>query len=274
MRTGTVLDRILAQTQADLDARKREMPQQLLLDRIEKQASPVDVERSLQREHVAVIAEIKRASPSKGRFPVDVDPAEVVGDYITGGAAAISCLTDTPFFQGSLADLDSVVEHVRSSEPKIGVLRKDFIIDSYQIDEARAYGASCILLIVAALDDGLLRNLLDYASGLGLASLVEVHDETELDRALGAGASLIGINNRDLKTLQVDLAVTERVAALAPAAARLVGESGIASVADVERMAAAGVDAILVGESLIVHPDRVAALKALAHVPRQPHVRA
>lgn len=272
MATGTVLDCILAQTRVDLETRKQQEPRRALLKRIERQAQPVDFERSLQREYVAVIAEIKRASPSKGRFPVDIEPANVANDYIAGGAAGISCLTDRPFFHGSLADLDSVVEHVRSNDSRIGVLRKDFMIDPYQIDEARAHGASCILLIVAALDDGLLRELFDHATGLGLASLVEVHDETELERALAAGASLIGINNRNLKTLDVDLSITERVAALAPATTTLVGESGISSVADVERMAATGVDAILVGESLIVHPDRVHALEALVKVPR--HSRA
>jgi indole-3-glycerol phosphate synthase len=268
--TGTVLDRILARTRVDLEMRKRQVARERLLERIKKQAAPVDFERSLRREHVAVIAEIKRASPSKGRFPVDIDPAAVAEDYIAGEAAAISCLTDEPFFQGSLADLETVVARVQATAPRIGVLRKDFMVDTYQIDEARACGASCVLLIVAALDDALLGELFAYATSLGLACLVEVHSEGELERALAVGASLIGINNRDLKTLQVDLGVTERLAPLTPPETTLVGESGISNAEDVRRLANAGVDAILVGESLIVHPRRAEAVNELVNVQRHP----
>lgn len=267
--SGTVLDRIIAQTRLDLERRKRQVSRDALKARIEQQPSPVDFERSLRRDHVAVIAEIKRASPSRGRFPVDVDPSKVAGDYIAGGAAAISCLTDEPFFQGSLVDLELVVERVRISGREPGVLRKDFMVDTYQIDEARAFGASCILLIAAVLDDSLLREFIVHASGLDLAALVEVHDEAELERAVAVGASLIGINNRNLKTLDVDLGVTERLAVLAPANATIVGESGISTVQDIERMARAGVSAVLIGESLIVHPRRVEALKALTQVKRR-----
>lgn len=271
---GTVLDRIVAQTRLDLERRKRQVPREVLHARIERQPSPVDFERGLRRDHVAVIAEIKRASPSRGRFPVDVDLAKVAEDYIAGGAAAISCLTDGPFFQGSLLDLRDVVECVRMSGGELGVLRKDFMVDLYQIDEARAFGASCVLLIAAVLGDSVLREFLSHATAMGLAALVEVHDEAELERAVAAGASLIGINNRDLKTLDVDLGVTERLAALAQPDTTVVGESGISTVEDVERMARAGVDAILVGESLIVNPHRVAALGALAKVSRRPRVHA
>ncbi len=272
--SGTVLDRIIAQTEIDLEKRKQRMPREALKARIEHQAVPVDFERSLQRDHVSVIAEIKRASPSRGRFPVDIDPATVAADYIEGGAAAISCLTDGPFFHGSLTDLEMVVERVQATDPELGVLRKDFMVDAYQIDEARVLGASCILLIAAVLDDALLRELFAHASDLGLAALVEVHDETELERGLAVGASLIGINNRNLKTLDVDLRVTERLAALAPPDTTIVGESGISTIEDVERMARAGVDAILVGESLIVHPRRIEALKALSGVERRPRIHA
>lgn len=267
--SGTVLDRIIGRTTEDLRERKRQTPRSELVERIARQAAPVDFERILKRDHLAVIAEIKRASPSKGRFPVEIDPATVARDYIRGGAAAISCLTDGPYFHGSLADLEAVVERVRATGPNVGVLRKDFTVDTYQIDEARALGASCILLIVAALEDRLLRELFAYAGLLGMASLVEVHDEMELDRAVALGATLLGINNRNLKTLDVDLGVTERLASLAPGDMTLVGESGISSVKDVERMADAGVDAVLVGESLIVHPNRVQAVRALAGVPRR-----
>lgn len=274
MASGTVVDRIVAQTRIDLEVRKQQVPREALLERIERRSSPVDFRRSLRRDHVAMIAEIKRASPSRGRFPVDIDPAAVTADYIEGGAAAISCLTDGPFFRGSLDDLEDVVERVKGMGADQGVLRKDFMVDPYQIDEARAFGASCILLIAAVLDDTLLRELSAYASHLGLATLIEVHDESELERALTVGASLIGINNRNLKTLDVDLGVTERLAARVPPDITLVGESGISSGEDVERMARAGVDAVLVGESLIVHPYRVEALTALSSVERQPRVNA
>lgn len=272
MASGTVVDRIVAQTRVDLEVRKQQVPREALLERIDKQPLPVDFERGLRRDHVAVIAEIKRASPSRGRFPVDIDPATVTADYIEGGATAISCLSDGPFFHGSLDDLESVVARIREMGAERGVLRKDFMVDPYQIYEARAYGASCILLIAAVLDDALLRELSAYASHLGLATLVEVHDEAELERALTAGASLIGINNRNLKTLEVDLGVTERLAARVPPEITLVGESGISSVEDVERMARAGADAVLIGESLIMHPHRVEALTALSSVERQPRV--
>ncbi|HEV2066147.1 MAG TPA: indole-3-glycerol phosphate synthase TrpC [Thermomicrobiales bacterium] len=267
--SGTVLDRIIKRTAEDLRERKRQTPRSELLERIARQPAPVDFERNLRRDRLAVIAEIKRASPSKGRFPVEIDPATVAQDYIGGGAAAISCLTDGPFFEGSLADLEAVVKRARATDPAVGVLRKDFTVDTYQIDEARAWGASCILLIVAALEDGLLRELFGYARHLGIDSLVEVHDEMELDRAVALGATLVGINNRNLKTLDVDLAATETLASLAPSDMTLVSESGISSVKDVERMADAGVDAILVGESLIVSSNRAEAVRALAGVPRR-----
>lgn len=268
--SGTVIDRIVAQTRTDLETRKRQVPRAALLERITRQPSPVGFEQSLRRDHVAVIAEFKRASPSRGRFPVEINPAAVTADYIEGGAAAISCLTDGPFFHGSLDDLESVVARVTEMGAEPGVLRKDFMVDPYQIDEARAYGASCILLIAAVLDDASLRELSGYASHLGLATLVEVHDERELERALATEATLIGINNRNLKTLEVDLGVTERLAARVPVGVTLVGESGISSIQDVGRMARAGVHAVLIGESLIVHSDRVAALAKLSSVERRP----
>lgn len=271
--SDTVLDRIIVQTRVDVVERKRRLPSAALRDRIEAQQAPVDVAASLRQDHVAVIAEFKRASPSRGRFPVEIDPDMVATDYVAGGAAAISCLTDGPFFQGSLDDLSRVVGVAASASPAVGVLRKDFIVDPYQIEEARAWGASCILLIAAALDDALLVELYTQAAALGMASLIEVHDEPELARAMRLGATLIGVNNRDLKTLTVDLGVTERLAALAPADVILVGESGIASAADVERMAAAGVDAVLVGESIILQPDRTRAVAALAGVERRVRAR-
>ena len=261
--TGTYLDRILERT-AETVAASRTAVSPAEISRLAQEAAPAVVP-AFRRDHLGVIAEFKRASPSKGVFPVRIEPREVAGTYIEGGAAAISCLTDAPFFQGSLADLDAVVE---TAAGRVPVLRKDFTIDAYQIDEARAHGASLILLIVAALDDDQLRDYRQHAEALGMSALVEVHDEAEADRALAAGATLIGINNRDLRSFVTDLATTERIAPSLPDSVTIVGESGIATEADVARMATAGVDVVLVGESLILQPDRAAAVRALATVER------
>jgi len=267
--TGTVLDRIVARTRIDLDARKAAVSRAELQRRSADRPGPIPFADLLKQETVSVVAEVKRASPSKGRFPVAVDPAQVARDYAQGGAAAISCLTDGPFFEGTLDDLAMVVDATSRFERPVGVLRKDFMIDQYQIDEARAYGASCILLIVACLDDATLRDLRAYAESLGLGVLVEVHDEAELERALATGSTLVGINNRDLKTLQVDIDVTSRLAPSIPADVVVVGESGIRGADDMAVMAQAGVDAVLVGESLIVQPDRGAAVRALTGVKKR-----
>lgn len=262
-QTGTYLDRILARTVETVAADKRELSPSAMAGKA--RFAPAAVPSSLKRDTLTVIAEFKRASPSKGRFPVEVCAAEVAESYIAGGAAAISCLTDEPFFEGSLADLREVV---RTAAGRVPVLRKDFTIDSYQIDQARAHGASMILLIVACLDDGQLREYREHAEAMGMTALVEVHDEAEAERAVASGARIIGINNRDLRSFHTDLGVTERIAPMLPKGTIIVGESGIHTVADAERMATAGVDAILVGESLIVQPDRAEAVRALASVRR------
>lgn len=266
--TGSYLDRILVQTSHDLDARKRQMSLEQLQQKAAAMPVPANVEAALHRETIAVIAEIKKASPSRGTFPVDVVPADVAAAYINGGVAAISCLTDEPFFKGSLADLEVVSAIASRAEPAVPVLRKDFVIDTYQIDEARAYGASMVLLIVAALEDSQLREFREYAESMGMSALVEIHDEHESVRAIESGASLIGINNRNLRTFEVDLAVTERLVPGLPARSIIVGESGIFTTDHVERMARAGVDAVLVGESLIMQADRAEAVRAIAGMPR------
>jgi indole-3-glycerol phosphate synthase len=266
--TGTVLDRIVAQTQIDLDARNQLISRDELQRRFETMPAPVDVASKLRQDTVTVIAEIKRASPSKGRFPVEFEPAEVAREYVAGGAAMISCLTDGPFFQGSLADLDAVVAATGTDAGRVGVLRKDFMVDEYQIDEARAHGASCILLIAACLTDEHIGRLHTYATSLGLSSLIEVHDEVELTRALTLEPRLIGVNNRNLKTLAVSLDVSRRLASLVPGDVVLVGESGIFTREHAAEMGAAGADAILVGESLIVQHDRQSAVEALTGVGR------
>jgi indole-3-glycerol phosphate synthase len=171
-----------------------------------------------------------------------------------------------PFFQGSLEDLGAVTAETERVHQMVGVLRKDFMIDRYQVDEARAFGASCVLLIVACLTDELIKDLHDYALSLGMSVLVEVHDRRELERALAIGSRLVGVNNRDLKTFEVNLAVTTDLAPHVPVDVTLVGESGIFDIDHVRVMADAGVDAILVGESLIVQEDRAAAVRALTGV--------
>lgn len=262
-QTGTYLDRILARTVETIEANKREIPARAMVAKA--RSAPAAVPASLLRDTLTVIAEFKRASPSKGRFPVEVSAEEVAESYIAGGAAAISCLTDEPFFQGSLADLRAVV---RTAGGRVPVLRKDFTIDPYQIDQARANGASMILLIVACLDDSQLREYREHAESTGMQALVEVHDEAEAERAVVSGARIIGINNRDLRSFHTDLGVTERIAPQLPEGTIIVGESGIHTVADAERMAAAGAHAILVGESLILQQDRADAVRTLATVRR------
>jgi indole-3-glycerol phosphate synthase len=214
---------------------------------------------ALRRDATSIIAEVKRASPSKGPIAPDIVAVEVAAEYIAGGTAAISVLTDERFFHGSLDDL-RLVAAVAEQTP---VLRKDFVLDAYQIAEARAAGAAAVLLIVAALTDESLRELHQAACEYGLDALVEVHDEAELERALAAEATLIGVNNRDLRTFEVDLVTTERLATLVPPEVTLVGESGIRTRADVERLGRAGVHAVLVGETLMRAPDRAAAVREL-----------
>jgi indole-3-glycerol phosphate synthase len=205
-----------------------------------------------------IIAEIKRRSPSRGEIRARFDPVECAKAYCDGGATAISVLTDERFFGGHLDQLSRV-----RSVASLPLLRKDFIIESYQIDEARVAGADAVLLIVAALAPGALYALRVRAANLGLDALVEVHDERELDAALAAGAQLVGINNRDLHSFSTDLAVTERLASKVPAGVTLVSESGIFSNPDVRRLEAAGAHACLVGESLMREPDLNLALRRL-----------
>jgi len=263
VETGTFLDRILTRTALDVEDRKRRTGLGELERRSGLRPALVSLREALATPALSVIAEVKRASPSKGRFAVEIDVEELASSYVRGGAAAISVLTDEPFFAGSLADLECVSGLAHRDGRRVPVLRKDFILDEYQIDEALAYGADAILLIVAALNDERLRGLLRAATERGLDALVEVRDEEEMMRAAESGAKLIGINNRDLRTFEVDLDVTERLAPLAPPGTIMVGESGVHSGADARRMAMAGVHAVLVGESLILAGDRRAAMSAL-----------
>ena len=222
---------------------------------------PLDFAAALRAPGVSLIAEVKKASPSRGLLCRDFDPARLAQVYMQGGAAAISVLTDARFFQGQLEYLTTVKETVtggRKGEKQadsetgtVPVLRKDFIYDPYQIVEARVAGADALLLIVAVLGDNELRSLLAETRRYGMEALVEVHDEEEVERALSAGALVIGVNNRDLRTFAVDIATTARLRPLIPAECVLVSESGIHTPADVRRLKDMGVDAMLVGESLV-----------------------
>lgn len=257
-RTNTILDRIVArkiEELAALDATSLPVPS----------APPRPFTSALRRAdgRVALIAEIKRASPSKGVLIEDFQPARLAQQYAAGGATALSVLTDRDFFMGSLADLQTARQTVN-----LPVLRKDFTIDERQIVEARAHGADAVLLIVAILDDAKLRDLHAAATAHGLAALVEVHTHAELERALRLDAPLIGINNRDLHTFKVDLNVFCSLAPRVPAHITLVAESGIYTAQDVAAMAAHGAHAILVGESLVSAADVTTQVRQLSAVQR------
>lgn len=258
----TVLDEILAEKRVELDAARRRVAPEELARRAAAQPPPRGFRRALLGPGRRVIAELKRRSPSKGEIRPDFDPVAIARAYEAGGAAALSVLTDERFFGGSLA----VLEAVRRAT-SLPLLRKDFVIDAYQIDEARAAGADAVLLIVAALAPAALERLRAHALGLGLDVLVEVHDEAELDVAKGVGADLIGINNRDLKSFVTDLGVTERLARRVPQGAVVVAESGISGPADLARLERAGASAFLVGESLMREPDPGRALRRLLGTP-------
>ncbi len=258
----SILDEILASKRDEVDALASE---RVRLEAAAAAASPPrDFPAALVAgDRVGVIAEIKRRSPSKGELAPDLDPATTAKEYEAGGAAALSVLTDAPYFDGSLDDLRTARDAVG-----IPVLRKDFTIDPVQVHEARAAGADAILLIVAALgDDGLLRALRETAEGLGMSALVEVDDEAGLDRAVEVGASVVGITNRNLRTFGEDLSVGERLCARLQDGVTKVAESAIRGRGDAVRMAAAGFDAVLVGEHLVRSPDATSAVEEL-RVPR------
>ena len=258
-----VLARICADTQAEVARRKAERGIDKLRSEIAARGdTPRGFGQALKRAVAAgrygLIAEIKKASPSGGLIRPDFDPPGLARAYRDGGATCLSVLTDGPHFQGS-------PEHLKAARAAVDlpVLRKDFILDPWQVYESRAMGADCVLLIMAALGNGQARELEAVARALDMDVLVEVHDEHELQRACGLETALFGINNRNLKTLQTDLAVTEQLAPLVPAERFLVAESGIRSTEDLRRLAAAGALCFLVGESLMRQPDVTAATRAL-----------
>lgn len=254
---GKVLDEIMAW-------KRQEVPKQMELVPLAQAkafamlAPPaLDLAAAItRRPGASLIAEVKRASPSKGLIAKDWDPVLIAETYARNGAAAISCLTDARFFQGQLEYLTAIKERLRALNLDVPVLRKDFVYHEYQVHEARMAGADAILLIVAVLGDNELRALHQLARSLGMHALVEVHDETELDRALAIDPTIIGVNNRNLKTFDVDIDNTARLRARIPAGIAVVGESGIRNADDVARMAAMGCDAILVGETFCKLPQK------------------
>ncbi len=254
-----ILEAILAHKRAEIAARRAAVPEAALRARPTWAEPRRGFRAALARAPVpVVIAECKRASPSRGLIRVDYDPAAHALSYARGGAAALSVLTDEHFFQGSLGHLAAA-----RAACTLPCLRKDFLVDPYQVAEARAWGADAVLLIAAGCPPALGASLLAAAAALELDVLVEVHDEAELAWALEAGATLVGINNRDLRTFRTTLETTERLARRVPPGVLVVAESGIATAADVARMHAAGAHAVLVGEALMGAPDPGAALAAL-----------
>lgn len=242
----TILDKIIAHKREEVVLQKQTKPLAAWKVETESAAPPRDFLAALRAPGVSLIAEVKKASPSKGLLCPDFDPVGLARTYAASGAAAISVLTDARFFQGSLDDLRAVRKTV-----DIPVLRKDFVVDAYQIYEARAAGADAVLLIVAALDDVMLHDLYVLIRQLGMAALAEVHNAAELERALLLHPRLIGVNNRDLRTFHVTLDTTAALRSRIPADVVLVAESGIHTPEDVARLAAIGVDAMLVGEALV-----------------------
>jgi indole-3-glycerol phosphate synthase len=258
----TILDEIMATKRDEVaEAKKRISPNEMADQAWAIDDAPRGFRQALcAADAPVVIAEVKRMSPSKGLIREDFDPAKLARGYQAGGAAAISVLTDESYFGGHLEFLSQV-----RGEVDLPVLRKDFVFDGYQIDEARVAGADAVLLIVSTLSSEQLSALHDRATGLGLDVLVEVHDEAELEVALASGADLIGVNNRDLRSFDVDLSTTERVAAAVPKGAKVlvVAESGIGGPADIRRLQDCGAQAFLVGESLMRQADVTQALNEL-----------
>jgi indole-3-glycerol phosphate synthase len=262
----TVLDDIIAGVREDLAERRRAVPLEDVRTAAHAAPAPLDAFAALgagKPGSLAVIAEVKRSSPSKGALADIADPAELAASYATGGAAVISVLTEQRRFGGSLADLDAVRGAV-----DVPVLRKDFTVDEYQIWEARAHGADVVLLIVAALTDAELTSFLELTHELGMNAIVETHTTDEVERAVALGAPVIGVNVRNLKTLEIDRGVFAGLAHSIPAGTVVIAESGVRDAADVADYAAAGAQAVLVGEALVRHSDpaaTIAEFRAVGH---------
>jgi indole-3-glycerol phosphate synthase len=264
----SVLDDLLVGVREDLADRQARTSLDDLKRAVDRRPPPLDGAAALRQPGVAVIAEVKRSSPSKGALAAIADPAGLAADYEAGGASVISVLTEQRRFGGSLADLDAVRARV-----EVQVLRKDFVVSSYQLWEGRAHGADLALLIVAALEQEALVSLVERSESLGMTPLVEVHDEAELERALDAGARVVGVNARDLKTLEVDRGVFSRLAPLIPDGVVKIAESGVRGPHDLLAYAACGADAVLVGEGVVTGGDPRAAVAELVPAGNHPAAR-
>lgn len=254
-----MLDKIIAQRKKEIQQRKKALPVAYLRDRIAQLKAPLDLALALKGDHVGLIAEVKRASPSRGILHPNLKPVQLAKTYVDGGAKAISVLTEADYFKGSINDLAAIRQEVT-----LPLLRKDFILDPYQIYESRAYGADALLLIAAILSQAQLEELLSLSHSLALRCLVEVHSENEVEMALLSGAKIIGINNRDLNTFALDINITRRLRPLIPQQRIVVAESGIRSRSDVEKLKAWGINAMLVGEALVTADDVLAKMRELA----------
>jgi indole-3-glycerol phosphate synthase len=260
--TATILHRLLGETRAEIAARRAQVPEPEVAARAASAPPPRDFGEALRSPRLAVIAEMKASSPSAGRLVAGVyDPAALARQYAAGGASALSVLCQETSFGGAPEHLAIARDACR-----LPVLRKDFIVDEYQVIEARAYGADAVLLIVAALSRRRLADLLGVTRSQRMAAIVEVHDETEVAAALAAGANIIGVNHRDLRTLALDLGLTARLRASIPEEVTVVAESGIADRATARRLREAGADAVLVGEALLRAPDPAALIAEMASV--------
>jgi indole-3-glycerol phosphate synthase len=259
-----ILDEIVANKQIEVAESKRRTPLAGLEKLAAGQRPPLDFAAALRGNRIRIIAEVKKASPSRGVIRADFDPVQIALTYAANGAAAISVLTDEKYFQGSLSHLLEIGKARADKRVRqVPLLRKDFIFDPYQVYESRACGADAILLIVAILDARLLKDLLNLSRSLGMACLVETHNEAEIRIAVDSGARIVGINNRDLTTMKTEIVTTARLRPLIPGDRIVVGESGIKDRRDVLLMKSLGVDAVLVGEALMASPDIAAGLRKL-----------
>ena len=257
----SILDKIVAAKRVELADAQRAAPLAAVRQAAVEQPPPMSLSAALSGDGIRLIAEVKKASPSRGLLSPDFDPVRLANTYVANGAAAVSCLTD-PRFQGELAHLSAIKQSGASG--RAPVLRKDFIFNPYQVYEARAAGADGILLIVAILNPAMLRELLEISHSLGMQCLVEVHDENELETAVEADAEIIGINNRDLHTFTTDLAVTQRLAPQVPPGKVIVSESGIFTANDLQLLSTFRVNAVLVGEAIVTAPDVAAKVRELS----------
>ena len=255
-----ILDEIVADVRDALEQRKADCPQERLKKEVEGLAPPLDF-AFLAHPGVSIIAEVKRASPSRGALNMGLDPAQLAVTYASAGAQAISVLTEERHFRGQLADLADVRRALDSSDVARPILRKDFIVDPYQLLEARAWGADAVLLIAAVLDVENLEALMQEALSLGLTPLIEVHNEEELEAVLPLEPPVIGINNRNLEDFTVDLGTTEKLVSLIPSASLIVSESGIHEADQMRQLATLGVDAALIGEALVTAAGPAATLQ-------------